>query len=425
MIRPARYRWLWVCLVVAGPLASASTAGENWPCWRGPTGMGQSDENNLPLSWSGDNVLWKVPLFPSDKVKRDQNQSSPIVWGEQVFVTTSFWPEGVSDKEYPEHHVASFSAKTGARQWDVVIEPGPWKLRDLRGGYTCATPACDGERLYVLFGSSVLAALDLKGKLLWRKEIAPFTFDVAIGTSPVLYGNTVLVTCDLAAKASKLLAFDRKTGAIVWEQQRKVEWAHSTPVLAELGGKKQLLVASARGPQGLDPATGQILWEYISKDRVGDTASPVLMGNLVYVDSGRGGPAVAVDATGSGDVSATNLRWRIASVPEGFSSPVVVGDHLYRLTSPGVLVCRSCSDGKEVYKQRLLGFDPAISPFATPDGRIYCASAGKSYVIKAGAKFEILAQSDLGDASRASPAVAGGRIFLKGSQFLFCIGTAR
>jgi outer membrane protein assembly factor BamB len=430
LMRLVKHPWIWACFFLAGPLTLASFAGENWPGWRGPTGMGQSDENNLPLTWGGkdlENVLWKVPLFSSEKVKRDQNQSSPIVWGERVIVTTSYWPEGVSQKEYPEHHVSSFSAKTGAKQWDIVIEPGPWKLTDLRGGYTCSTPACDAERIYVLFGSSVLAAVDHTGKLLWRKEIAPFTFDVAIGTSPVLYENTVLVTCDLAAKASKLLAFDRKTGDLVWQQQRKVDWTHSTPVLADFGGKKQLLMASAFGPQGLDPATGQVLWEFKTKERVGDTLSPVVKGNLVYVDSGRGGgPGIAVDATGSGDVSATNLRWRITGVPEGFSSPLVIGDFLYRLLRPGVLSCRQWSDGKEVYKERLQGLDPdispAISPFATPDGRIYCVSAGKSQVIQAGAKFESLAQNDLGDASRASPAVADGRIPLKGSRFLFCVG---
>lgn len=405
-------------------VASAAGAGENWPAWRGPTGMGQSDEKDLPLTWGGnnqDNVLWKSALFPSDKVRRDQNQSSPIVWADKVFVTSSYWPEGVSDKEYPEHHLTCFAAGDGSRLWDVAIPPGPWKLTDLRGGYTAPTPATDGMHVFALFGSSVLAAVDFAGKIAWRKEITPFQFDVAIGTSPIIYQDTVLVTLDLKG-GSKLVAFSRKAGDVAWQQPRKVEWAHSTPVLAKVNNKLQLLMATAHGPQGLDPTDGKVLWEFRAKERIGDTVSPMVIGDMIYIDSGRGGPAVAVDATGSGDVSQTNLRWRIAHVPEGFSTPVVVGDYLYRLHSPGVLSCRKWADGTEVYRERLQGVDPAISPFTTPEGRIYCVGAGKSVVVKAGPKFELLAQNDLGDPSRASPAVAGGRIYIKGGRYLFCIG---
>src|SRR6516164_7303568 len=141
-------RLLIVCVAALAALPAAA-ASENWPGWRGPTGMGLSDEANLPLTWGGkaqENLLWKVPLFPSDKVRRDQNQSSPIVWGERVFVTVSYWPEGVSEKEYPEHHVLCFHRDDGRQLWDVKVKPGPWKLTDLRGGYTAPTPACDGHR---------------------------------------------------------------------------------------------------------------------------------------------------------------------------------------------------------------------------------------------------------------------------------------
>src|SRR6516164_2125850 len=210
-------------------------AGEHWSGWRGPTGMGFSDEKDLPLQWGGPkktNVLWKVPLFDSDKVHRDQNQSSPIVWGERIFVTTSYWPEGVSQKEYPEHHLICFHKDDGKKLWDCKIPPGPWLLTDLRGGYTAPTPACDGKRVSVIFCSSVLAAVGFDGKIVWRKEIKPHNFDVAIGTSPVVYQDTVLILADLLANQSRLLAFDAKSGDLRWEQKRpKADWAHSTPVL--------------------------------------------------------------------------------------------------------------------------------------------------------------------------------------------------
>ncbi len=408
-------------------------AGENWPGWRGPTGMGISDETGLPLTWGGKdnaNVLWKAPLLPSDNVKRDQNQSSPIVCGERVIVTVSYWPEGVSQKQYPEHHVLAFHRDDGRKLWDVTVAPGPWKLSDLRGGYTAPTPACDGERIYVAFGSAVVAALDLHGKQLWRNEIRPHDLDVAWGASPIVFRDTVIITCDETAgrKASFVVAFDAKTGAVRWKTPRPdAGWAHSTPLLAKVRGKLELLTATSNGPQALDPATGEPIWTYRGKVRLGDTVTPVYHDGLVYVDSGRGGGlgpiGIAVDATGTGDISNMPPRWQVKTQGEAFSSPLVVGDLMYRVRSPGVLTCRKWATGAEVYQSaRLEGLDHAVSPVATADGRIYCASAGRSYVVKSGPTFELLGSSDLGDPSKASPAVAAGRLYLKGGRYLYCIG---
>src|SRR5262249_49548904 len=146
----------------------------------------------------------------------------PIVCKGRVFVTVSYWPAGVTEKEYPEHHVLCFDAADGQKLWDTKVPPGPWLLKDLRGGYTAPTPASDGERVFVMFGSSVLAALDFKGQIVWRKEVVPFAFDVAAGSSPLLHGDLVLLQCDQvrSAKTSRLLAFDRKTGDLKWEQAR-------------------------------------------------------------------------------------------------------------------------------------------------------------------------------------------------------------
>ena len=403
-------------------------AGENWPAWRGPTGDGHSDEKNLPLTWGGksqENILWKTPLFPSDKVRRDQNQSSPIVWGDRVFVTVSYWPEGTSDKDYPQHHVLCFGAKDGTKRWDTLIPPGPWKLTDLRGGYTCGTPATDGKHVYVNFGSAVVAAVDFQGQIAWRKEITPYKFDVAWAASPVLYQDTVIIVCDQIGKASTIYAFDGKSGELRWEKKRpNIDWAHSTPLLAKVGPKLQLLTATHRGPQGIDPATGEILWFYQDSKQVGDTVTPTVRDGLIYVDSGRGGDGggIAVDATGSGDVSKTHLKWKVPNFRPGFSSPILVGDYLYRLQGGDLLSSWKWTTGEEVFKGRLEGADTAVSPFATADGLIYCASGNKSYVLKAGPKLEILARSDLGDSSRASPAVAAGRIYVKGGRFLWCVG---
>ena len=411
------------CAGLLALLAATAAPAADWPCWRGPTGMGVSEEKDLPLTWGGkdgENVLWKAPLPGRGPMnKQDNNQSSPIVQGGRVFVTVSCWPAGVDQKEYPEHHVACYQADDGKPLWDVTVQPGPWKLSDLRGGYTAPTPAADAERVYVLFGSSVLAALDHDGKAVWRKEITPYTFDVAIGCSPLLYKDVVLLQCDQNEKHSRLLAFDRKTGEIRWEKkQPESVFTHSTPTLAEINGKTELLMASSGALQGVDPSDGTVLW---SCQIGGDTVSPVYANGVVYIDSGRGGRGAAVDPTGTGDVTKTHLKWEIG-VPEGFGSPVAADGLLYRLLGSGHLSCRKLAGGDEVYSKQLPGVSGASSPVLTADGRIYCASAGKSLVLQAGPKGDILATNELGDGSQASPAVADGRIYLKGRQFLYCIG---
>ena len=357
-------------------LCALPASAAEWPSWRGPTGEGVCEEKDLPLTWDAkknENILWKVPLPGAEaKAGMDKNQSSPIVARGKVFVTMSYWPGKVEAKDYPEHHVACYQARDGKLLWDVQVAHGPWRLDDLRGGYTAPTPATDGERVYVMFGSSVLAALDYDGKILWRKEIKPFNFDVCFGGSPLLYEDTVLLQCDAVDKTSRLVAFERKTGELKWERQRPEQrFSHSTPTLVRIKDKPQLLIAASTALQGVDPADGKVLWWCDAK---GDTVSPVYGRGIVYLDSGRGGAGVAVDPTGEGNVTKTHRKWDIKQVPEGFSSPVIVGEYLYRLHNPGILKCWELSSGKEIYSERLMGVSAACSPIATPDGRIYFAS---------------------------------------------------
>lgn len=414
----SRFTTLLACVVFA-PRATAA----DWPGWRGPTGMGHTEDKNLPLTWSGktgENVMWKSPLpGTEEKVSQDQNQSSPVAFGGKVFVTVSYWAEKIDPKAQPEHHVACYAVANGKRLWDMKVQPGPWTFGDLRGGYTAPTPAADAERVYVAFGSSVIAALDHNGKQLWRKEIRPFKFDVALAASPVLVGDTVVIQCDENDKQSRLLAFDKRTGDLKWEQLRPEHgFAHSTPVLARIGGKTQLLVAASNALQGVDPDTGKVLWTCAAK---GDTVSPVFGGGVVYLDSGRGGTGLAVDPTGTGEVSKTHLKWKTGNIPDGYGSPVIVGEHLYRLHAPGVLKCMTLARGQVLYSERVAGVSVHSSPIAAPGGRLYLASAGKTFVVKAGPKFEVLATNDLGDDSPASPAVTDGKLFLKGRKMLYCV----
>jgi len=403
----------------------AIATAENWPRFRGPTGMGITTERDLPLTWGGkenENILWKVALpGVADGIKADQNQSSPIVWQDRIFVTMAVWPAGREPKEFPDQHVACYSLADGQHLWDVTIEPGPWKLSDLRGGYAAATPATDGERVYVLFGSAVLVALDFDGHVLWRNELTdPQSFDVAIASSPIIFNGAVILLAEKTNKKSVLTAYEARTGNVLWEQKRpKSGFNHSTPVIAEIGGRTQMLVAASNALQGLDPTTGAILWWC---DAPGDVCSPVTAGGLVYSDSGRGGTGMLVEPTGEGDLSKTAVKWRTGNFQEGLSSPVIAGDHLYRLHNPGVLKCINLSSGQEAFAQRLEKVSIASSPIVTPEGRVYLVSAGKTLVLKAGPTFEILATNDLGESAPASAAVSSGRWILKGKEHLVCIG---
>ena len=201
-----------------------------------------------------------------------------------------------------------------------------------------------------------------------------------------------------------------------------VSFGHSTPVLVRVDDRDLLLVAASNAIQGVNPSDGKVVWWCKAQC---DTVSPVFGGGIVYCDSGRGSTGTGVVPSGSGDVTKANVKWSLKNIPGGFSSPVIVGDYLYRMTDPGVLRCWKLADGERVYEERLQGLVTAVSPITTPDGRIYCATAGRSYVIKAGPKPEVLGRNDLGDESYASPAAADGKLFLKGKQGLYCIGAKK
>jgi outer membrane protein assembly factor BamB len=399
---------LTACTIII--LGLATRAGE-WPQFRGLTGLGYTAEPGLPLTWdakTGENIVWRAPL-----PKSDNPWSSPIVWGDRVFVTC------VTNQPVI-HRVLCFAKADGKPLWESTVDPGPLLLTDLRGGYGAPTPCTDGRRVYVVFGSAVIAALEFDGKLTWRKEIANHAFDVAFGSSPILFGETVILDCDQTGKTSSLIAFDQATGDIRWEAKRpETGFAHSTPVIVKIGGRAQMLVSASNAIQGVDPTNGQVIWWCGAK---GDASSPAFGEGLVFSDSGRGGKGVCVDPTGSGDVTKSHLKWTYPQLSEGLSSAIIAGGFVWRTHSPEIVKCLDLATGALVFSERLPRVSTWASPVATADGRLYFASAGTSYVLKVGGQLEVLATNEIGEENRASPAVSGGRIFLRGNRTLYCIG---
>lgn len=426
----SRAGWSGVWAFVTLAMLTAGARAENWPQFRGPTGTGLTTERNLPLEWGGKahkNVRWSTAL-------PGEGHASPIVWGDRVIVCTVPWDDDPAHRAaIPAHHVTAYSTADGKQLWDTQVPPGRWLRNDFRsgagGGYAAPTPCTDGKLVFVAFGSSVLAALDMTdGRIAWRKEIEPHTFDVTVGSSPVLHGDTVIFLCAMAKKEdSRLVAFNKSDGAVRWETKLPTTgFGHSTPLLIEAGGRPQILVlASAMGvtPDGLqsfDPATGKRLWWCRGG---GDASSPAFGDGIVYFDSGRGGPGFALDPTGEGDVTRTHVKWSIPRVTEGLGSPVITGGYVYRLQSPNLLRCWRASTGEQVYQNRLDGITTTwASPIADAEGHLFFASGGKSFVVKAGPEFEVLAVNDLNDANHASAAAADGRLYIVGKKQVYCIG---
>jgi outer membrane protein assembly factor BamB len=416
--------WVFAVLLGIGTTAAAS----DWPGWRGPTGLGYTDEKDLPLTWNvktGENILWKTLLHGGVKQNPEFSSpgwSSPIVSRHRVFLTTATWPKGMPEKErrasIAEHHVLCFDASDGTQLWDTVVPAGTIVVNNFYHGYTVPTPATDGKLVFALFGSGVLAALDYDGKIVWREEL-PHQRDVdgGICSSPILYEDTVILP---GIQDLGLRALEKRTGKIKWEQKTKQRNAMATPALIRIQDRLQL-IHYAGGIQGLDPATGELLWSCRAPT---SQASPAYGDGLLYADHGRGGQqGFAVDATGKGDVSKTHVKWQIRVECPAGSSAIVVDKHVYRITGQDYVKCWSMDTGELVNEVKTSRITPSASPIATPDGRLYFASCGKSYVFRADPKLQILATNDLNDGDPyPTPAVSDGRIFIKGRSYLWCIG---
>ncbi len=391
---------------------------ENWPAWRGPLGIGMSGEKDLPLKWdakSGVGVVWKVSL------KGTTGHSSPIVWGDRVFLTTAAEQTRAQEesKEVPPHFLNCYQAADGNLLWQTKIEPG--KQSAGYAIYAVPTPATDGKAVYAWFGSAVIAAVDFEGKVLWRQEReGPFKLNPGIASSPILYQDTVVLLCDQGGGLGWLQALDKKTGDLKWEQKRKkTAYSNTTPVVIDVNGKSQMLVAASESLQGLDPATGEPIWWCKAR---GFGASPAYGAGVVFCDAGNGEAGVAVDPTGTGDVTATHVKWKLPKVVSQYGSPVIVGDWVYR-ASKNTITCWDVKNGEQLFSENAEGVAYLSSPVGTADGRVYFAGGDKSYVIKAGPKLEVLGVNDLKSGSiGASAAVSEGRIFVRGKDALFCLG---
>jgi outer membrane protein assembly factor BamB len=399
----------------AQPARTGGSSAADWTQFRGPGGQGVGAGKGMPVSWSGaTGIKWKVPL-------PGPGTSTPIVMGQRIILTSY-----TGTPEMIKRHLVCLDRATGKQIWSVDVPGrGPEESTIREGhGYASSTPVVDAERIYAFFGRSGIYAFDHSGKQLWRSDVGERTHGWGSAASPILYGNLVIVNASV--ESDSLIAFDNKTGKEMWRAGGiKESW--NTPILVQApGGKTELVVAIMPKVLGFDPNSGEQLWSCNTDIPWYMVPSMVARDGVVYCIGGRGGGgSLAVRVGGRGDVTASHRVW---SQRQGsnVSSPVLSGDYLYwAKDSPAVLFCQEAKTGRVVYEERIDAAGQVYASAVLADGKVYYVGRnGRTFVVPAEPKFEILATNDVGERAmfNSSPAVAGSNLFLRSDKFLYCIG---
>lgn len=427
-------------------ISSLTTAGSaaNWPQWRGPDGSGISTEKNLPAAWTPKtNIKWKAAI-------PGRGHSSPIVWGNRVFVTTAVEGDVVpgakaakhmlGDKEFVhpdsvgadrkhQFKVIALNRETGKVVWDVTAWEGtPYDNRHRKSSYAASTPATDGKMVYAFFGTEGLYAYDFNGKLAWKANLGNMAnLGMGTGTSPILFDNLVIVQCDEDnGEGSFIVALDKKTGKEAWRTPRKIQISWSTPLLVKTATRSELITSGTEHVISYDPATGKELWRHKGLES-NAIPSPVANNDTVYLVAGYPAKiAMAIKLGGNGDLTGTpNVPWKYAKGTAYVPSPILYGDYLYLTTDRGILTCIDAKTGEVKYEGGRIPIPATFtaSPVAFEGKILMTSEDGDTFIVKAGPKHEVLATNSVGEPVYASPAIADGRIFIRGEKNLYCIGS--
>jgi outer membrane protein assembly factor BamB len=417
-------------LVILALSPALDASADEWSRFRGPNGGGVSDATTVPVRWSDSDYNWKVRLPGA-------GHSSPVIWGHRVFVTCG-------DATAAKQTILCLEASDGRVLWrrDDSSQAGR-QHRD--NSLATATPAVDADGVVVTWTTPeevVLMALDLKGRELWRRSLGPFVTVQGSGISPILVEDLVVLENDQEDPSlipgfkknppeppgkSFWIAVDRKTGRTRWQVQRPTSFsAYATPCVYhnEFGRAELIFTGAAQGISGVDAATGKIRWELGQKFLDRSISSPVVAPGLVLAGCGAGlvGTRFVAVRPGSPEKGreptiAYEVKKSIPLVP----TPVVKDDRLFLWTDDGVVSCLRASNGEVIWRQRVGG-----SFYGSPvwvDRRLYCiARNGDVVVVSAGDTFEVLARVPLGEASYATPAIAGGAMYLRTRSQLFSLG---
>lgn len=445
---------LLVAISAAPCLHAIAQSATAWPAFRGPRASGVADGENLPVTFNaetGENIRWK-------KAIPGLAHSSPIVWGGRVFVTTAvssradatFRPglygdgDASDDRSVHKWIVMALDAKTGETAWErVAFEGEPREKRHIKSTYASATPVTDGKVVVAFFGSQGLHAFSVDGTPLWSKDLGRMdvgaydipSYEWGTASSPALHEGRVIVQVD-TSKEDFLAAFDAATGTEIWRTTRDELPSWGTPTIVTAsptanaagvsGGRTEIVTNSSNFVYGYDFETGEELWRLGGSSQI-TAPTPIFAPDAIIVTSGRRpvAPILAIKPGAVGNITGTaSVLWQKVQRGPYMPTPLIYGDQLYVLGNAGVFDSYDYRTGGEVYRARLLhkGSGFSASPVAS-DGRIYASSEdGDVFVVKTGAAFDVLAQNALGEPIMATPAIAGGTLFIRGQKTLFAIG---
>jgi outer membrane protein assembly factor BamB len=413
-------RQLVLTTLALGALVAGAASAADWPRFRGPNGTGIAADKDVPLKWAADNVLWKTPL-------PGIGHSSPVIARGHIFLQSA---------TLAERMLLCLDTK-GNVLWKKTVAGGRGRTHD-KNTLASSTPATDGERVYTVFwdGKRVaLYAYDFKGNFVWKEELGAFKSQHGPGFSPIVHAGKVILNNDQDGSA-ELLAFDAKTGKRAWSVERKAfRTCYSTPLVLQQGrGQVELLVASTAGIAGYDPQSGAERWSYtwsFPDMPLRTVASPIVADGHVFATCGDGRGdrgMIAVRLGGKGDVTKTHLAWHKDSKTAYVPTSLALNGHIYMVDDDGVATCYVAKTGAEVWRRRM---GPGIGKVsASPvmiDGKVYAIDErGSVYVFAATPRgFSLLARNAIGERVLSSPAIADGRLYVRGAKHLFCIGKGK
>lgn len=423
----------------------------NWPSFRGWSASGIADGQNPPLKWNAEkseNIAWKTPI-------PGLAHSSPVVWGDYVFITTAIssdpsspFKHGLYGSVTPAEDLSKHTWKiyaldrnSGKILWErVAYEGAPDIKRHPKSSQANSTPVTNGEYVIALFSSGDLIAYDFAGKVQWKKDLgvldSGFFYDPdyqwAYGSSPIIYKNLVILQCDLQ-KNSYIAAFDIRNGKQVWMTSRDEIPSWGSPTIVEGTQRAELIANGTRFVRGYDPESGKELWRLSGNSEI-TVPTPIYADGLIYVTSGYTPiqPIYAIRTGANGNITLKEneeanqfIAWSKKRGGPYMPTPIVYGDYLYTCANNGVLTCYNAKTGERIYQQRLGGKGSSYAFTASPiaaDGKIYFTSEdGEIFVVKAGPEFEILSVNPVGEVCMATPAISDGMLILRAQEHVYGI----
>lgn len=406
--------------IAAFSLLFASLAhAENWPAWRGPRGDGTSEEKQVPLKWSAtENIAWKVEI-------PGLGHSSPIVWEDHLFLTTCLTESG-------DRVLLALDRKTGTTRWKQTVLTSPLEGKHKLNSYSSSTPATDGKLVFVSFlhGKEMcIAAYDFSGKQKWLVKPGVFSSVHGYCASPILYKDMVIINGDHDGPGY-IVALDVATGATKWKVARDHNTrSYCTPIIREIGGRTQMILAGSKHVASYDPNDGSRHW-LVDGPTQQFVASLAFNGELLFLTCGFPTEHVmAIRPDGKGDVSQTHVAWHHKTKDAAYvPSPVAIGPYFVLVDDFGTVTCFEAKTGSTMWREKLARHYSASIVVA--NGLAYCLAdegvdrgeAGVMTVIEPGPTLKIVAKNVLGEPAYASPAISQGQMFIRTEKSLFCIG---